>query len=936
VNVLPRRFAALSALFARFLKSRALHRHYRRSHTLGSLIGKGVAPQAPHSLAQALLSASRSEAEALLLHLHSSKHGISKERAATVRRRIGPNTVERDKPLPAWQHLWRCYRNPFNLLLTGLSVVSHLTGDENAALIIGTMVALSTLLRFWQEYRSHQAADRLKSMVSNTATVLRPAGLGTDTNAQALQLEIAIGKLVPGDVVKVSAGDMMPADLRVLAANDLFINQSAMSGESLPVERHAGVPVDNNPNPLECSNLLFMGTSVVSGSATAVVVGTGTQTYMGALTQRVNATETNPDGNNAFQVGVNQVSWLLIRFMMVMVPAVLLINGFTKHDWLQALLFALAIAVGLTPEMLPMIATTTLAKGAVMLSRRKVIVKRLDAIQNLGAMDVLCTDKTGTLTQDHIALNVAIDAYGHAGDEVLRMAYLNSHFQTGLKNLLDVAVLQHADLHHALALPGAWHLIDEIPFDFQRRRMSVVVGCQSQPPLLICKGAVEEVLAVCTHVQQGDDVLPLTPAEMSRIAGRTVELNDEGLRVVAVARKVLAPELPGQPLTYHARDETGLTLVGYLAFLDPPKESTAPALAALRAHGVTVKILTGDSDRVTRKVCRDVGLPDAPLLLGSEIEAMDDTALSLAVEQTHIFAKLTPAHKDRVVSCLRTNGHVVGFMGDGINDAAALRAADVGISVDTAVDIAKDAADIILLEKSLLVLDAGVMEGRKTFANLLKYIRMTASSNFGNVLSVLAASAFLPFLPMLPMHLLLQNLLYDVSQIGIPFDRVDAEQLSTPQHWQPAELGRFMLVFGPISSLFDIATFVLMTVVFHATTPAQQTLFQSGWFVEGLLTQSLVVHLIRTRKIPFIESRSSGLLFACTVAVMLVGLWLPMGFLAGALKLQPLPLTYFGWLAAMLLCYAATVQVVRGWYGRRYWRTPLQPSALALTSSNAD
>ena len=926
VTALPTRFPALKALFARFLRSRALHHHYRRSHTLGSLIGKGLPPEVPHTLAQTLLAASRTDADALLVHLHSGMQGITGERASTVRRRTGPNTVERDKPLPAWQHLWRCYRNPFNLLLTGLAVVSHLTGDENAAMIISIMVALSTVLRFWQEYRSHQAADRLKTLVSNTATVLRPAAKGAtpaSPNTPAQQLEIPVRQLVPGDVVKVSAGDMMPADLRVLTANDLFINQSAMSGESLPVERHAGVPADDNPNPLERSNLLFMGTSVVSGSATAVVVGTGTQTYMGALTERVNATGTESGGNNAFQVGVNQVSWLLIRFMMVMVPAVLLINGLTKHDWLQALLFALAIAVGLTPEMLPMIATTTLAKGAVMLSRRKVIVKRLDAIQNLGAMDVLCTDKTGTLTQDHIALKLAIDAYGQSGDEVLRMAYLNSHFQTGLKNLLDVAVLQHAELHHALALPGAWRLIDEVPFDFQRRRMSVVVAQQGQPPLLICKGAIEEVMAVCTYVQQGDTVLPLTPDELIRIAGVTARLNDDGLRVVAVARKLLPAEVPGRPVAYRPVDETGLTLTGYIAFLDPPKESTAPALAALRTHGVTVKILTGDNDRVTRKVCRDVGLPDQPLLLGSEIEEMDDAALAKAVERTQIFAKLTPAHKDRVVSCLRANGHVVGFMGDGINDAAALRAADVGISVDTAVDIAKDAADIILLEKSLLVLDAGVMEGRKTFANLLKYIRMTASSNFGNVLSVLVASAFLPFLPMLPMHLLLQNLLYDVSQIGIPFDRVDDEQLTMPQHWQPAELGRFMLVFGPISSLFDIATFVLMTVVFHATTPAQQALFQSGWFVEGLLTQSLVVHMIRTRKLPFLESRSSGLLLGCTVAVMLVGIWLPMGPLASALKLQALPLAYFGWLTAMLLSYAATAQIVKGWYGGRYWQTPL-------------
>jgi Mg2+-importing ATPase len=909
------RWGGLKGWFARFVHSRALHRHYRRSPSLHGLIAAGRAPEPPATLAQGLLAASDSDADSLLIRLHSSRQGLSAARAATVRRRLGPNAVQQVAPLPAWRHLWRCYRNPFNLLLSALAAVSQLTGDERAALVIGAMVALSTLLRFGQEYRSHQAADRLKSLVSTRATVLRPPPqAGEPPRPQ----EVPVQQLVPGDVVHVSAGDMMPADLRLLSATNLFVNLAAMSGESLPVERFATLPgtTPAGANPLERHNLLFMGTSVVSGSATALVVGTGSRTYLGALTERAVAAEA-PDGN-AFQQGINRVSWLLIRFMAVMVPAVLLLNGFTKHDWLQALLFALAIAVGLTPEMLPMIATTTLAKGAVLLARRKVIVKRLDAIQTLGAMDVLCTDKTGTLTQDRIALKQAIDAFGQPSDEVLRWAYLNSHFQTGLKNLLDVAVLQHADLHHTLVRPGDWQLVDEIPFDFQRRRMSVVLAQGGQAPQLVCKGAIEEVLAACSQVQQGDAVRPLAPDELARIAAVTARLNDDGLRVVAVARKTLPAPAEGQAVAYRPADETGLTLLGYIAFLDPPKDSTAPALAALRAHGVAVKILTGDNDRVTRKVCRDVGLPDAPLLLGSDIEAMDAATLAVAVESTALFAKLTPAHKDRVVQALRANGHVVGYLGDGINDAGALRAADVGISVDSAVDIAKDAADIILLEKSLLVLDDGVIEGRKTFANLLKYIRMTASSNFGNVLSVLVASAFLPFLPMLPMHLLVQNLLYDISQVGIPFDRVDAEQLAAPQRWQPAELGRFMLVFGPISSLFDLATFALMAGVFGASTAAQQTLFQSGWFVEGLLTQALVVHMIRTRRLPFVQSRSSGFLLACTVAVMLLGAWLPMGPLAGAFKLQPLPPAFFAWLLVLLAGYMVVAQLGKGWYARRY------------------
>ncbi|MFM9428435.1 Mg2+-importing ATPase [Variovorax sp. GrIS 2.14] len=670
-----------------------------------------------------------------------------------------------------------------------------------------------------------------------------------------------------------------------------------------------------------------MGTNVVSGAATALVVATGSRTYFGTLASRATAVDPTP---NAFQAGVNSVSWLLIRFALVMVPIVFLVNGFTKGDWLQAFLFALSVAVGLTPEMLPMIVTSTLAKGAVLLSRKKVVVKRLDAIQNFGAMDVLCTDKTGTLTQDKIALARHADAYGQDTDEVLNFAFLNSFYQTGLKNLLDRAVLARVELAAELKLKDAYRKVDEIPFDFERRRMSVVVAAlvagQDQHHELICKGAVEEVLAACTDVRTQDPTdasldgertmptLPLDAALLARTQAVTAGLNAEGLRVVAVAVKTLPP---GQT-TYSVADEIGLTLIGYIAFLDPPKESAAPALKKLAAHGITVKVLTGDNDLVTRQVCHQVGLPSEAVLLGAQIESLSDEALKAAAESHSIFAKLSPLHKERIVRALRASGHVVGFMGDGINDAPALRAADIGISVDSAVDIAKEAADIILLEKSLLVLDDGVVEGRTTFCNMLKYIRMTASSNFGNVLSVLVASAFLPFLPMLPLQLLVQNLLYDIGQTGIPFDNVDAELVAKPLKWNPRDIGRFMLFFGPISSVFDIATFALMWWVFDANSVARQTLFQSGWFVVGLLTQTLVVHMIRTPKLPFIESRASAPLIVMTVAIMALGLWLPMGPLAGDFRLQALPASYFVWLAGILLAYCTLTTVMKRIYVRRF------------------
>ena len=924
----------LKHLFSGFLKRRHTNRHFQRQAILESVRkthgaeGKAV----PGHISRDMRRIASDDVAAAILRMSSHEDGLTESEAQSRRERFGPNEVEHEKPLSWWMHLWYCYKNPFNLLLTLLAAVSFVTDDLQATVVIGTMVALSTLIRFVQEGRSNRAAERLKAMVSNTATVLRrqaadgegvaePAmeavdapGLRPQGQKKSRQVELPIRELVPGDHVVLSAGDMIPADCRLLAAKDLFVAQAAMTGESLPVEKCA-----DNWYPFEtvfdAPNLVFMGTNVISGSATALVIATGESTYFGALSARVNARERSP---TAFEAGVNGVSWLLIRFALVMVPIVLLINGFTKGDWMEAFLFALSVAVGLTPEMLPMIVTSTLAKGAVVMSRKKVIVKRLDAIQNFGAMDVLCTDKTGTLTQDKIALERHTDVFGTPSDDVLRHAYLNSYHQTGLKNLLDRAVLEHAELQGEMRIAQDYRKVDEIPFDFVRRRMSVVVSERDDHHELICKGAVEEMLSACTQVRietpQGAQQVPLDEALLARVRAVTQELNAQGLRVVAVAMK----EMPATTLSYSTADEAGLTLIGYIAFLDPPKESTAPALRALAESGVQVKVLTGDSDLIAAHVCGRVGLENERFLLGPQVEKMSDAALAEAVEQYQLFARLTPQDKERIVRALRGNGHVVGFMGDGINDAPALRAADIGISVDSGVDIAKEAADIILLEKSLMVLEAGVVEGRKTFSNMLNYIRMTASSNFGNVFSVLVGSAFLPFLPMLPLQLLVQNLLYDLSQIAIPFDDVAEELVQKPLRWNPADIGRFMIFFGPISSVFDITTYVVMWHVFAANSVAEQTLFQSGWFVVGLLTQTLIVHMIRTPKLPFIESRAAWPLLLMTAIIMTVGVLLPMSPLADYFKLQALPPAYFPWLIGILLGYAVLTTLMKRVYIRRF------------------
>jgi len=847
--------------------------------------------------------------EALLAALETSVHGLDEERITERLHRDGPNEVSHEKP-PHWSlQLLRAFKNPFIIVLLVLAGVQLFTDDSDLTgpIIIAVMVGISVLLSFTQEYRSSRAAEKLKAMVRNTATVTRQASDG-----HSEQIEVPVGELVVGDIVHLGAGDMVPADLRLLSAKDLFISQAILTGESLPVEKVAPAHAHGEGaagNPLDLPTIGYMGTNVISGTASAVVVATGARSYLGSLAHSM----TGQRVQTSFDRGVNSVSWLLIRFMAVMVPIVFLINGLDKHNWTEAFLFALSVAVGLTPEMLPLIVTANLAKGALAMSKRKVVVKRLNAIQNFGAMDVLCTDKTGTLTLDKIVLERHLDLDGEESDEALEYGYLNSRFQTGLKNLMDKAVLAHRDLEPTAA---RYRVVDEIPFDFQRRRMSVVVANGGNEHLLICKGAVEEMLAICAYAQVGGTVEAMTDERRREIKAMTHRLNEDGLRVLVVAVR----REPAAERAWSVADESGLTAVGCLAFLDPPKDSAATAIAALHQHGVEVKVITGDNEAVTRKICREVGLDVTHSVQGRDIEPLDEAALDELVKRTTVFAKMSPLQKASVVRSLQRQGHTVGFLGDGINDAPALHDADVGISVDTATDIAKESADIILLEKNLMVLEEGVLEGRVTFGNIIKYIKMTASSNFGNMFSVLVASAFLPFLPMLPLQILVLNLLYDISQLSIPFDRMDEEYLSRPRKWDASDIGRFMVWIGPVSSIFDMTTFWLMWHVFGANGPEHQALFQSGWFIESLLTQTLIVHMIRTRRIPFLQSAAAAPVLGLTTAIIIIGMVIPYTSLGAKIGMLPLPGVYFAWVAATVLTYCALTQLVKLIYIRRYGR----------------
>ncbi len=856
-------------------------------------------------------------APAALARMASRSEGLQSGEVAERLEQSGPNLVASEKPPTWYAGLWHAWNNPFNYILVVLGVLSAVSGNRAALVVVLAMVALSTLLRFVQEFRSSRAALALQAMVRTRATVVRVPDDVAVATAVVRGVDVDIAALVPGDIVQLTAGDMVPADVRILASKDLFVSQSALTGESAPVEKRDAVPADAaaltpvTPLP-ELPTVAFLGTNIVSGSATAVVVATGPRTMFGGIARSLLG-RTPP---TAFDIGVNRVSWLLIRFMLVMVPCVVLINGLAKGDWLEAFLFGVAVAVGLTPEMLPMVVTANLAKGAVAMSRQKTIVKRLNAIQNLGAMDVLCTDKTGTLTQDRIVLEHHVNAAGEEDDRVLELAYLNSAFQTGLRSLLDDAVLRFCDRFSHLHGDAGYVRLDEIPFDFSRRRMSVVVRRPGGVATLIAKGAVEELVAASTMFRDGEAIIPLTEATRHVVLDLARAQNNDGLRVVAVAYR----EFPDGLRAWTAADETDLVFAGYISFLDPPKETAAPAIEALRAQGIAIKILSGDNDLVNRKICRDVGLDPGEVLLGADIAKLDDAQLAEVAERTTVFAKLSPDEKVRVVRALRSREHTVGFLGDGINDAGALREADVGISVDTAVDIARESADIILLEKSLLVLAHGTAEGRRTFANIMKYLKMTASSNFGNVFSVVIASVVLPFLPMLPIQLLAQNLLYDLSQTAIPFDDVDAEYLAVPRRWNADDIGRFMVRIGPLSSIFDLVTFAVLWFAFGADTPARQAFFQSGWFVEGLLTQTLIVHVIRTRKIPFIESRAAMPVLLTTAAIMGVGVILPFTPAGRDLAMTALPVSYFLFVAACLLGYMVVMQLAKGVYARRFGR----------------
>jgi len=869
--------------------------------------------------------------EMTLRNTQSNREGLLQAEALARLEKDGFNEVAHDKPPHAMVQLVKAFNNPFIYVLAILACISFVTdfwlpvshgedGDLTTVIIIGTMIMLSSLLRFWQEYRSAKSAEALKAMVRTTATVLR-----RDKTATVATLrEVPMRDLVVGDIVQLYAGDMIPADIRLLESRDLFISQAVLTGEALPVEKYdtlgdvaqksatSSAQDAEGDGLLDSPNICFMGTNVVSGTAQAVVVSTGPRTYFGSLAKAIVGTR----AQTAFDRGVNSVSWLLIRFMLVMVPVVFLINGVLKGEWWDALLFALAVAVGLTPEMLPMIVSANLAKGAVAMAKRKVVVKRLNAIQNLGAMDVLCTDKTGTLTQDHIILEHHIDTAGKRDDSVLELAWLNSHHQSGVRNLMDRAVIYFSENEPSFKKPVGYSKIDEMPFDFIRRRLSIVVQDHNENHLLVCKGAVEEMLSISTHMLQNGNTLPLTAESRAELLSLSNDYNKEGFRVLVVAsRNIQQGETKRQ---YAAADEHSLVIHGFLTFLDPPKETAGPAIAALRDIGVTVKVLTGDNAVVTSRICRQVGLEPGQPLLGPEIENLDDATLKVLVEERTVFAKLTPLQKSRVLKSLQSNGHTVGFLGDGINDAPALRDADVGISVDSGTDIAKESADIILLEKSLMVLEEGVLKGRETFGNIMKYLNMTASSNFGNVFSVLVASAFIPFLPMLAIQLLLQNLMYDFSQLSLPWDRVDKEFLTKPRKWDAQNISRFMVWIGPTSSIFDMTTFALMWFVFGANNEHMQSLFQSGWFIEGLLSQTLVVHMLRTQKIPFIQSSAAWPVLLLTGAVMALGIYVPFSPLGSLVGLQPLPWQYFPWLVGTLLTYCVLAQSMKRFYIRRF------------------
>lgn len=853
-------------------------------------------------------------AKSVYSYLQTTRLGLTRAEVEDRQLTYGKNEVVHEQKKNPFIVFIKTFINPFIGVLTGLAVISLVIdvlmaepGEQEwmGVVIIAVMVVCSAILRFWQEWKANEATDSLMKMVKNTCLVKR-AGSGEE--------ELDITELVPGDIVFLAAGDMIPADLRIIESKDLFISQASLTGESEPIEKFPEVKEKQyrKGSIVELDNICYMGSTVISGAAKGIVFETGNRTFLGTIARNL----TGHRATTAFDKGISKVSLLLIRFMLVMVPFVFFINGFTKGDWFEAFIFAISVAVGLTPEMLPMIVTANLSKGALSMSKKKTIVKNLNAIQNFGAMNILCTDKTGTLTCDKIVLEKYINADG-SNDEskrILRHAYFNSYFQTGLKNLMDKAILSHVKELKLEHLKDAYTKVDEIPFDFIRRRMSVVIEDKQGKRQIITKGAVEEMLSICSHTEFNGEVQSLTDELKVKAQKISEEMNRKGMRVLAVAQKSYIEKVGN----FSVSDEKEMVLIGFLAFLDPPKPSAAEAIKQLHEYGVEVKILSGDNDIIVKAIGRQVGIDTSYSLTGPDIENMDEAILKERVKTTTCFSKLTPLQKTQIISILQEQENTVGFLGDGINDAAALRQSDIGISVDSAVDIAKESADIILLEKDLMVLEDGVLEGRKTFGNINKYIKMTASSNFGNMFSVMFASAFLPFLPMMPIHLLIQNLLYDISQTTIPFDRMDPEFLRKPRRWDASDLKRFMIYIGPISSIFDIVTYLVMWHVFGCNSPEHQSLFQSGWFIEGLLSQTLIVHMIRTRKIPFIQSRATWPVIGMTTLVMVIGIVIPFTSFGASIGLQALPLSYFPWLVGILLSYCVLTQLVKNWYIRKF------------------
>ncbi len=864
-------------------------------------------------VSQALVDSATMDSRAIFQKFETRTEGLTERQASERLAEYGPNVFEKEHRTSIGELIWHAVLNPLVILLAVLAGISFVTGDVRAGIVMSMMIALGVGLKLVQEAKADNAAAKLKAMISVTATAMRDGS----------PREIPVSQLVRGDVVTLAAGDMIPADVRILNAKDLFVTQGSLTGESFSVEKFEIEHNFTTKVAVELSSIAFLGTSVESGSALGIVVATGKDTYLGGMAQSIS----EQPAQTAFDKGIANFTWLMLRFVVVMVPLVFVINGLTKGNWGEAFFFAIAVAVGLTPEMLPMIVSVCLSKGAIAMSRKKVIVKRLNAIQNLGAMDVLCTDKTGTLTMDQVILEQYCDVVLKEDQGVLALAYTNSHFQTGLKNVLDRAVLSHTETHKHANIPD-YLKVDEIPFDFERRIMSVVVRTPEGKDRIISKGAPEAIFPRCATFELDGDHFPMDPLILRDLSEEFEELSKDGFRVLAIASKdVEARENVGQHATpYTKLDESDLVLNGYIAFLDPPKESATEAIKALYGHGVVVKVVTGDNDLVARKICKEVGLPTEFVLLGSDVEAMDDTQLANVAMRTTLFARVSPSHKQRIIKALQSRDHVVGFMGDGINDAPALRIADVGISVDTAVDIAKESADMILLEKSLMVLESGVIEGRKVFVNIRKYVRMGASSNFGNMFSMLGASLFVPFLPMAPIQILANNLLYDISQTAIPTDNVDAEQIEKPQPWDIKQLTRFIVFIGPCSSIFDYTTFLIMLYVFgcwDVTTPTlathSQSLFQTGWFVESLITQTLIIHVIRTNRIPFLQSWASWPLLLTSFLIMLIGIAIPFTLVGDYLGFTVLPKLYWPLLGLSLLCYVLLTQAVKTWLLHRKW-----------------